>query len=164
MFRNCVFSLLLFSWRGESTLYRVRDENNNIITFGDVIEYANQKNILETSSLTHGQLIDEKLARILVKSKLSWLNYSIDGLEKEYNKIRTPRNKKNDKSYNAFKGCYREHQNTNKSQKKNLILRHRNLERTRFFLQFGKNAKEFADFMYSNGIDWVTINEILDLD
>ena len=53
--------------------------------------------------MTYGQLIDEKLAEILVNSKLSWINYSIDGLENEYNKIRTPRNKKNDKSFNAFR-------------------------------------------------------------
>ena len=94
---------MLFSWRGESTLYRVKDEDGNTKSFADVIRYANEKKIMETSCLTHGQLIDEKLAEILVNSKLSWINYSIDGLENEYNKIRTPRNKKNDKSFNAFR-------------------------------------------------------------
>ena len=44
-----------------------------------------------------------KKNRNIVNSKLSWINYSIDGLENEYNKIRTPRNKKNDKSFNAFR-------------------------------------------------------------
>ena len=84
---------MLFSWRGESTLYRVKDEDGNTKSFADVIRYANEKKLWK-QVVTHGQLIDEKLAEILVNSKLSWINYSIDGLENEYNKIRTPRNKK----------------------------------------------------------------------
>ena len=142
------------------TLYRVRDENE-IKTFGDVIKYANSKNILETSSLTHGQLIDEKLARILVESNLSWINYSIDGLEKEYNKIRTPRNKKNDPNFNAFSIVTQSIKTLTKV-KKELKSKTPQLRTNSIFPSIYKNPKEFADFMYSNGVDWVTINEILD--
>ena len=152
---------ILFSWRGESTLYRVRDENNRIITFGDVIEYANKKNILETSSLTHGQLIDEKLAETLVKSKLSWINYSIDGLEKEYNKIRTPRNKKNDTTFNAFEVVI-ESIKTLVETKKKFNSKTPQIRTNSVFPSIYRNPKEFAEFMYSKGVDWVTINEILD--
>jgi MoaA/NifB/PqqE/SkfB family radical SAM enzyme len=152
---------MLFSWRGESTLYRVRDENNEIKTFGDVIKYANSKNILETSTLTHGQLIDEKLAKILVESNLSWINYSIDGLEKEYNKIRTPRNKKDDPSFNAF-AVVTESLKTLTRVKKELNSKTPQLRTNSIFPSIYKNVKEFADHMYANGVDWVTINEILD--
>ena len=30
---------MLFSWRGESTLYRQRDENGNIIRFSDFLQF-----------------------------------------------------------------------------------------------------------------------------
>ena len=38
---------MLFSWRGESTLYRVKDEDGNTKSFADVIRYANEKKIME---------------------------------------------------------------------------------------------------------------------
>mgnify|MGYP003312026610 CR=1 FL=1 len=56
-----VYSICI-SWRGEATLYRVRDESGNIKTFGDAIKYASSKNFLELTSLTHGQnLSDESI-------------------------------------------------------------------------------------------------------
>ena len=152
---------MLFSWRGESTLYRVRDENNEIKTFADVIKYANEKKILETTCLTHGQLIDENLAKVLVESKLSWINYSIDGLENEYNKIRTPRNKKNDKSFNAFH-VVSESIKTLTRVKKQYNSKTPQIRTNSIFPSIYKNPKEFADDMYSKGVDWVTVNEILD--
>ena len=155
-----VFSIL-FSWRGESTLYRVKDENGKIKTFGDAIEYANKKNILEKSCLTHGQLIDEKLAETLVKSKLSWINYSIDGLGKEYNKIRTPRNKKKDKSFNAFEEVSKSIRILTKVKNK-FNSKTPQIRTNAIFPSIYKNHKEYADYMYSNGVNWVTVNEILD--
>ena len=152
---------MLFSWRGESTLYRVRDENNEIKTFADVIKYANKKKILETTCLTHGQLIDEDLAKVLVESKLSWINYSIDGLENEYNKIRTPRNKKNDKSYNAFEVVSNSIKTLTRV-KKQYNSKTPQIRTNSIFPSIYKNPKEFADDMYSKGVDWVTVNEILD--
>ena len=52
-----------FSWRGESTMYRSKDENGDIMDFADVLKYARTKGILEITSLAHGQLIDEKMAK-----------------------------------------------------------------------------------------------------
>ena len=141
---------MLFSWRGESTLYRVRDENNEIKTFADVIKYANKK-ILETTCLTYGQLIDEDLAKVLVESKLSWINYSIDGLENEYNKIRTPRNKKNDKSYNAFEVVSNSIKTLTRV-KKQYNSKTPQIRTNSIFPSIYKNPKEFADDMYSKGL------------
>ena len=91
-----------FSWRGESTMYKVRDKNDEWKDFADAISYADKKGILETTSLTHGQLIDEKMAEKIVLANPSWISFSIDGMNETYNKIRTPANKLDDKNYNAF--------------------------------------------------------------
>lgn len=150
-----------FSWRGESTLYRVKDENGNIITFTDVLKYTRQKNILEITCLTHGQLIDKQMAEKIVEAEPNWINFSIDGLEKEYNKIRTPKNKKNDKNYNAFavvvKNIKQLVEIRNKQKKNKPQIRTNSI-----FPSIYKNANEFKNFMYSAGVDWVTVNEILD--
>ena len=92
-----------FSWRGESTMYRSKDEEGKVKDFADVLKYARDKGILEITSLTHGQLIDEKMAKKIVEAEPSWISFSIDGLDEKYNEIRTPANKLNDKSYNAEK-------------------------------------------------------------
>ena len=92
---------LLFSWRGESTLYRDHDENGKLITFPDVLKYARDKGVLEITCLTHGQLINAEMAKKIVEAEPTWINFSIDGLEKNYNKIRTPANKLNT-NHNAF--------------------------------------------------------------
>lgn len=152
---------MLFSWRGEATLYRTRDENGNLITFTDVLEYAHKKGILETTSLTHGQTLDEKFAEQLVKAQPNWINFSIDGLEKEYNKIRTPRNKKNDKEYNAFRKVSENIKLLNKVKKK-LNSKRPQIKTNTIFPAIFKNPTEYRDYMYNIGVDWVTVNEILD--
>ena len=101
MLKVLVFTICI-SWRGEATLYRVRDEQGNIKTFGDAIKYACSKNFLEVTSLTHGQNLTDNLIDDILDAQPNWISFSIDGLEEEYNKIRTPRNK-NDENYNAFK-------------------------------------------------------------
>ena len=152
---------LLFSWRGESTLYRVRDRDGNVKTFEDVLEYAQKKNILETSCLTHGQLIDEEFAKKIVKSKLNWLNFSIDGLEREYNKIRTPKNKKNDPEFNAFQTVSNCIKILDKAKKEAGSLRPQ-IRTNAVFPSIYKNPKEYSDYMYGIGVNWVTVNEMLD--
>ena len=71
----------MFSWRGESTLYRDKDENGNMIDFADVLKYA-RENILEITSLTHGQLIDEAMAKKIVEAEPSWISFLLTVLEK----------------------------------------------------------------------------------
>ena len=81
---------ILFSWRGESALYHSRF-NGEVKRLPDVFAYARKKGILETTCLTNGQGIDEKMARAIVAAEPSWINFSIDGLGDVYNKVRTPR-------------------------------------------------------------------------
>ena len=91
----------LYYLAGEAnSLYRVKSEEGKLF-FSDVLKYARSKNILEVSCLTHGQHFNEESIEEIVKASPNWLNFSIDGLSSEYNKI-IPKNKKNDKNYNAF--------------------------------------------------------------
>lgn len=142
-------------------MYRVKDQKGDVKTFVDVLNYARKKNILEVTCLTHGQLIDKEMAKKIVKAEPNWINFSIDGLQKEYNKIRTPRNKKNDLNYNAFEVVVNNIKQLvsirNKLGKKRPQIRTNCI-----FPSIYKNANEYKDFMYSIGVDWVTVNEILD--
>ena len=59
-------AFFLYCLVGErSTLYRSYDENKNLKTFPDVLKYA-RKNF-EITSLTHGQEIDEDMAKKIMK-------------------------------------------------------------------------------------------------
>ncbi len=150
-----------FSWRGESTMYKVRDKNNEWKDFADAINYADKKGILETTSLTHGQLIDEKFAEKIVLANPSWISFSIDGIGETYNKIRTPANKLDDKNFNAFeKVCnaikllikYKKiHNKTRPSIRTNTI-----------FPAIQNNPDEYRDFMKNLGVDLITVNEMKD--
>ncbi len=151
---------LMFSWRGESTLYKDKDENGNIIDFADVLKYAREKGILEITSLTHGQLIDEKMAEKIVEAEPSWISFSIDGLSDNYNEIRTPPDKLNT-NYNAF-------ERVTKSIK--YLVNYRNkLGKTRpqirtntIFPAIQKDPEKYKKFMESIGVDMITVNEIKD--
>ncbi|MDB2515311.1 radical SAM protein [Candidatus Pelagibacter bacterium] len=153
-------SSLMFSWRGESTLYRDKDEDGNIIDFADVLKYARSKNILEITSLTHGQLINEKMAKKIVEAEPSWISFSIDGLDKTYNDIRTPPDKIN-KNYDAFKRVI---------QSIGYILKFRKeLGKTRpqirtntIFPAIQDDPEKYRLFMEKNGVDMITVNEIKD--
>lgn len=152
---------ILFSWRGESSLYRYKNEDGSVITFTDVLSYAVSKGILEVTCLTHGQNFSDELCENLVKAQPNWINFSIDGLAKNYNKIRTPKNKKNDKSYDAFEKVINTIKKIN-FYKKKYNLNRPQLRTNAIFPAVSQNLDEYKKFMYNNGISWVTINEILD--
>ena len=59
-----------------------------------------RKGILEITSLTHGQEIDEEMAKKIVEAEPSWISFSFDGIEDTYNSIRTPTKYKG-KNYNG---------------------------------------------------------------
>ena len=150
-----------FSWRGESTMYRDKDENGEVKDFADAFAYARKKGILETTSLTHGQLIDEALAKKIVLAEPSWISFSIDGMDDTYNKIRTPPTKLKDKSYNAFeKVCSsiklldkfkKEYKKTRPSIRTNTV-----------FPAIQKDPERYRKHMESLGVDLVTVNELKD--
>ncbi|SVD50628.1 uncharacterized protein METZ01_LOCUS403482, partial [marine metagenome] len=77
---------ILFSWRGESTMYRVKDSDGKTKDFGDVLAYARMKRILEVTSLTNGRLLTKELAKKIVDAQPNWISFSIDGLDKTYDK------------------------------------------------------------------------------
>jgi MoaA/NifB/PqqE/SkfB family radical SAM enzyme len=155
---NGVFCLS-FSWRGESTMYRYND-GDKVYTFPDVLKYAVDRGILEVNSLTHGQLIDEKMAEEIVLAQPSWISFSIDGLEKEYNQIRTPADKLNT-DYNAFERVIESIKMVNKYKKKHNSLRPQ-LRTNTIFPAIQKNPEEYKKFMENIGIDFITVNEIVD--
>lgn len=151
---------MLFSWRGESTMYRDRDEDGNIIRFADVLAYARGKGILEITSLTHGQLIDEETARAIVDAEPNWISFSVDGLAPSYNKIRTPPSKAGG-SYDAFE--------TVTGNIRRLVEMRDAAGKTRprirvnsVYPAIAGDPDAYREFMESIGVDWVTVNELLD--
>ncbi len=151
---------MLFSWRGESTLYRSQDESGNKVTFYDILSYARKKGILEVTSLTNGQCLDDDMIRGIVDADPSWISFSIDGLESNYNKIRTPVSKK-ESNYNAF-------QKVVESIKKIIKIRNEakkkrpQIRTNTIFPPIRENPKAYRKFMKDLGVGWVTVNEILD--
>ena len=150
-----------FSWRGESTMYHQKDDDGNSKDFADVLAYARKKGILEITSLTHGQLIDEKLAEKIVLAEPSWISFSVDGLAPTYNKIRTPPNKINDKKYNAFERVSDAIKLLDKFKKKYSKTRP-SIRTNSIFPAIQKDPEAYRNYMESIGVDFVTVNEIKD--
>lgn len=151
---------ILFSWRGESSIYKSRDEEGVLRDLGDVFKYARDAGILEITCLTHGQLLTEKLIQKIVDAEPSWISFSIDGLDKAYNKIRKP-TKKNAASDNPFKNvidnlkqlrAYRDQKAQTRPQ----------IRTNSIFPPIADNPQAYHQFMKSIGVDWVTVNELLD--
>ena len=69
------------SWRGEPT------KNPDLL---NMAEYAKKKGIKEVSFLTNGLLLDEEFSRRLAEIRVDYISVSIDGLYKDYEKIRKP--------------------------------------------------------------------------
>ncbi len=151
---------MLFSWRGESTMYRGRDENGRVIRFVDVLAYAREKGILEITSLSHGQLLDDEMIAGIVAAEPSWLSFSIDGMGEVYNKIRTPRNKKKD-DYDAFAVVT--------DNIRRLVAARDAAGKTRpqirtnsIYPAIARDAEAYRRHMEEAGVGWVTINELMD--
>ena len=151
---------MLFSWRGESTLYRQKDENGNMIRFPDVLAYARKKGILEIASLTHGQLLHGQLAEDLVKAQPNWINFSIDGAYETYNAIRTPPNKRNT-DYDAFKQVIQNIKNIVKIRNK-LGLKRPQIRTNSIFPAIKNNEEKYREVLIEAGVDLITINEVFD--
>jgi sulfatase maturation enzyme AslB (radical SAM superfamily) len=105
-------------------------------------------------------MIDKEMAEAIVKAEPSWISISVDGLEENYRKIRTPANKKGN-DYNAFRKVQRNIEvlvsYRDKRGKKRPQIRTNTI-----FPPIAKDPMEYYQFMKDIGVDWVTINEILD--
>ena len=138
-------------------MYRSKDENGNVKDFADVLKYARDKGILEITSLTHGQLINDEMAKKIVEAEPSWISFSIDGLNDKYNEIRTPANKLNDKGYNAFERV---------SESIRLLVKYKKiLNKTRpsirtnsIFPAIQNDPDAYQSYMRNIGVDFITVN------
>jgi len=152
-----VYSLLL-SWRGESTLYKVKDSENNVRDIADVFEYARKKNILEITCLTNGRSIDKYLAKRIVKAQPNWISFSIDGIGEVYNKIRKSKKKTEANPFETvvanIKGI-----NLLKKQYRSLLPQ---IRTNTIYPAISKDLDQYKSFMKSIGVDLLTVNEMLD--
>ncbi|MCB9831682.1 MAG: hypothetical protein H6807_04335 [Planctomycetes bacterium] len=151
---------MLFSWRGESTMYRGRDEDGRVVRFADVLAYAREKGILEISSLSHGQLLDDEMIAAIVAAEPSWLSFSIDGMGETYNRIRTPRNKKAG-DYDAFAVVT--------GNIRRLVAARDAAGKTRpqirsnsIYPAIARDPEAYRRLLEEAGVGWVTINELMD--
>lgn len=151
---------ILFSWRGESSLYRSRDEIGTLKRLSDALALAREKGILEVTCLTHGQTIEDDLIDGIVRAEPNWISISVDGLAPVYNKIRTPKNRSADE-YNAFEKAT----NTIKKMvacRERLGLSRPQIRTNTIFPAICDNPDAYIQHMRDIGVDWVTANEIMD--
>ena len=151
---------ILFSWRGESSIYKSRDEFGNKVDLGDVFAYARKKGILEVTCLTHGQLLSEELIKKIVKAQPSWISFSIDGLDKAYNKIRKP-TKEGNLDGKPFENVIR-NLKFMKKYRDELGQTRPQIRTNSIFPPISNDPHAYHDYMKSIGVDWITVNEILD--
>jgi len=151
---------ILFSWRGESAMYRSKGSDGNIYDFADVMAYAREKGILEVTSLTNGRLLKDDLIERIVEAQPNWISFSVDGYGEDYNKIRrSAANTKEEE--NPFVSV------TNNIKK---MVRIRDMKRfTRpqirtnsIFPPLARDPIAYREYMESIGVSLVTINELLD--
>jgi MoaA/NifB/PqqE/SkfB family radical SAM enzyme len=150
---------MLFSWRGESSLYRWKD-GDRVIRFPDVLAYARQRGILEVTSLTHGQLIDAEMAEAIVAAEPNWISVSIDGLGETYNKVRTPPGK-TPAEYDAFSVVIENIRRLVAIRNAQGKTRPQIRTNTVYPAVMGE-VDAYKAMMQEIGVGWLTINELLD--
>ncbi len=151
---------ILFSWRGESSLYRSVHEGKTY-NIADAFAYARKKGIMETSVLTNGQTLTPELSAQLIAADASWINISIDGVDEVYNLVRTPKNKRGKADYDAF-AVICENIRTFVRLRNEAGKRRPKLRSNTIFPAIAKDPEGYKRKMIEIGIDWVTVNEILD--
>lgn len=152
---------MLFSWRGEPTLYKDKDDDGNEINIADVFRYARKKGILEITAITHGQNIDKKLADQIIDAEPSWISFSFDGIKEKYNAIRTPTKYKG-KDYDAF-SVVSKNITYMAERKKKLKKSRPQLRSNTIYPAIAHNPSDYYNTLKKLGIDMVTVNELLDL-
>lgn len=151
---------MLFSWRGEPTLYRHRD-GDRVHTIADAVAYARQAGILEITFITHGQRIDREMAEDLVAAEPSWISLSVDGFAEAYNRIRTPRIKPSD-DYNAFETVVNNIRVL--AEVRDRAGKSRPQIRTNtIYPAIVEDPQRYYRLLAGAGVDMVTVNELLDL-
>lgn len=150
---------MLFSWRGESTMYRSKDENGQVRDFADVLAYARGKGILEVTSLTNGRMLNEQLIRKIVQAQPNWISFSIDGLGETYGKIRKARASKESKD------PFTEVTDNLKTMiriRDELGLTRPQVRTNTIYPTIADNPELYRRTMEEMGVGLVTVNELLD--
>ena len=150
---------MLFSWRGESTLYRSKGLDGELHDFADVLAYARYKGILEITSLTNGRVLDDRLIEKIVKAQPSWLSFSIDGFGDDYGKIRKSLKMEKDKSpfdivVDNIKKMVEIRETFGFSRPQ--------IRTNTIYPPISNDPENYRIFMESIGVGLVTINEMLD--
>ncbi|MCX5884678.1 MAG: radical SAM protein [Proteobacteria bacterium] len=150
---------MLFSWRGESTLYHSKGSDGKWHDFADVLAYARHKKILEITSLTNGRVLKDLLIEKIVKAQPSWLSFSIDGFGDDYGKIR--KSLKIEKMKRPFDIVV---DNIKKmiEVRRVLGLTMPQIRTNTIYPPISNNPERYRLFMESIGVGLVTINEMLD--
>jgi hypothetical protein len=152
-------SSLLLSWRGESTMYRVKDESGQTRDFADALAYARNRGVLEVTSLTNGRMFTPELIEKTVRAQPNWLSFSVDGLDRDYAKVR--KQVKTDNGQDPFKLVMESIQAVIQLRDK-LGQTRPQIRSNTIFPAIVKDPDGYRKFMEELGIGLVTINEILD--
>lgn len=155
---------ILFSWRGEATLYRSIDpETGQTKDFADVLSYATSKpNILEVTSLTHGQNIDEDMAERIVKAQPNWISFSVDGKNDVYNAIRKPQvARQRGETPDVFSKVLNNIRLV-RAARQRLGLSKPLIRSNTIFPAISDNPSAYRDILKEAGVDLVTVNELLE--
>ena len=150
---------MLFSWRGESTLYRSKGSDGKLHDFADVLAYARNKGILEVTSLTNGRDLTDRLIEKIVRAQPNWISFSIDGMGEDYGKIRKSKKSEGrempfDKVVNNIKKMV--------SLRDKLKFSKPQIRTNTIYPPISGNADKYRTFMEKIGVGLVTVNEILD--
>ena len=149
---------ILFSWRGESTMYKAKDSNGTYHDIGDIFQYARDKGILEITCLSNGRILNDAMIEKIVKAQPNWISFSVDGLAEDYNKIRKSERKE---SSDPFESVIT---NIKKIvEVRDLSGLHRPQIRTNtIYPAIAKTPKKYKQYMENIGVGLVTINEMMD--
>jgi len=150
---------MLFSWRGESTMYRVKGPDGKLRDFGDVLAYARNKGILEITSLTNGRLMTPELVKKIVDAQPNWISFSVDGIGEIYDKVREQVN--TDKGANPFKLLVKNIKMLVEERDRRGLTKPQIRSNT-IFPAISENPEKYKQFMEDIGVSMVTVNAILD--
>ena len=152
---------MLFSWRGESAMYRSKGSDGKIYDFADVLSYARERGILEVTSLTNGRSLNDELIQKIVRAQPNWISFSIDGMLDDYGKIRKALKKEQEKGEDPFDVVIG-------NMRKMIEVRNKlgqskpQIRTNTVFPAIAKDPERYRKFMEEIGVGLVTVNEMMD--
>tara|TARA_B100002003_G_scaffold235405_1_gene250337 strand:+ start:124 stop:1353 length:1230 start_codon:yes stop_codon:yes gene_type:complete len=149
---------ILFSWRGESSMYKSVGSDSKAYDFSDVLKYARDAGILEITSLTNGRLLNKELITKIVEAQPNWISFSIDGLGDSYRKIRVGGASEDEDPFRVVTKNimeivrYREERGYKKPQ----------IRTNTIYPAISNDPDAYLKYMEDIGVGLVTLNELLD--